>query len=97
MAFYRRLLVQLAATKRRGASKRLISEGTKQLWRCMCVIVLNGLNTGWHFQFSPKGRVSESQKVAMEVVNRWVEFFFMNYLIKLFNSPTSPNWLGIVS
>ena len=38
------------------------------------MIVLHGLSTGWHFQFSPKAKVSESQRVAMEVVNRVERF-----------------------
>ena len=59
----------------RQQRKRLFEEGTKQIWRCICVMVLNGLGDGWKFFSKTHGCMTEHQKGAMQVVTGWVEGF----------------------
>ena len=63
--------------KRRGRQQRkqLLTEGTKQVWRCLTVIVLNGMTTNWVYEGPLQRRLTELQKAAMENVNRWVGRF----------------------
>jgi len=63
--------------KKRGRQqrKRLVEEGIKQIWKCLCVLVLNGMTDGWTFISKSKGRASEHQLAALEVVTKWVESF----------------------
>ena len=66
-----------ARTKKKGRQrkKKLVLEGTKQMWRCLCVIVLNGMSQGWQLLPCTRSRPSENQKAAMGVINKWVDHF----------------------
>lgn len=66
-----------ARTKRVGRQqrKKLVFEGTKQIWRCLCVVVLNGMSQGWQLLPCTRGRLSGNQKAAMGVINMWIDLF----------------------
>eukprot|EP00435_Cladocopium_sp_Y103_P065997 s127_g28.t1 len=64
-----------AKKKGRQQRKKLVSEGTLQLWRCLCVLVLNGLYNDWHYSDNPPRRITDVQKTAMDCINRWIQVF----------------------
>ena len=69
--------VSRCADKKSGRQqrKKLVFEGTKQIWRCLCVVVLNGMSQGWQLLPCTRGRLSGNQKAAMGVINMWIELF----------------------
>ena len=65
---------------KRQQCKKLVTEGTHQLWRVIHVIILNGMNSNWEYQGCPKLQLTELQKEAMTNINRWVVRFCMEPL-----------------
>lgn len=65
---------------KRQQCKKLVTEGTHQLWRVIHVIILNGMNSNWEYQSCPKLQLTELQKEAMTNINRWVVRFCMEPL-----------------
>ena len=77
---------------RRQQQRKLIHEGCKQLWRCICVVVLNGLGDNWEFQVKSKYNPSEPQQLALKNIDFWVERFCDNPS----NSHKIPNFEELV-
>lgn len=72
-------LTQTSRGKKRGRQqwKRLHFEGTCQVWRCLSVLMLNGLYGDSGFHKFPHRRCSETQEAAMKVIDSWVLDFCM--------------------
>ena len=66
-----------SADKKRGRQqmKRLVREGTHQLWRVMVVLMLNGMNDDWLFKPWKRNKASPTQLAAISVIDSWVETF----------------------
>ena len=65
---------------KRQQFNKVVSEGCKQIWKIVVVLILNGLNTNWLYPPCHKGRLSEPQEEAMTNINRWIEAFCENPL-----------------
>ena len=72
-------LTQTSRGKKRGRQqwKRLRFEGTCQVWRCLSVLMSNGLYGDSGFHKFPHRRYSETQEAAMKVIDSWVLDFCM--------------------
>lgn len=71
--------VSAKKTKRQQV-KKLVVEGSHQVWRVVHVLILNGMNSNWDYQANPKLELTELQKEAMTNINRWVHRFCMEPL-----------------
>ena len=65
---------------KRQQFKKIVVEGTHQLWRVVHVLMLNGMNGNWEYHTSPMSRLTELQKEAMNNINRWVHRFCLEPL-----------------
>ena len=70
-------LTQSSRGKKKGRQqlKRLRFEGACQVWRCLSVLMLNGLYGDWEFPKVSHRRCSQAREAAMKVINSWVVDF----------------------
>ena len=69
-----------AKKSKRQQAHKLLVEGSKQIWRLLVVIVLNGLNSNWNYPPTCRVRLTELQETAMSNINRWIDAFCSNPL-----------------
>ena len=72
--------MRVSKSEKRQQIKKLLTEGCKQVWRIIVVLVLNGLHSNWLYPPGRKARLSEPQEAAMRNVNKWIESFCENPL-----------------
>ena len=74
---------------KRQQFKKIVVEGTHQLWRVVQVLMVNGMNGNWEYHVRPKSRLTELQNEAMININMWVHRFCVeplkNYELPVFS------------
>ena len=65
---------------KRQQARKLMAEGTKQIWRIIAILMLNGMNSNWLYPPCRRTRLSETQEAAMSNISRWIEAFCENPL-----------------
>ena len=67
-------LAEPAAVRSKRLSRqqrnKLVLEGCIQLRRCLCILVFNGMNSQWNFNYGDTKKLAETQRAAMEDINR---------------------------
>ena len=62
-------------SEKRQQLKKLIMEGSVQVWKIVIVLVLNGLDSNWVYPPTFCSRLSEPQEAAMCNITRWIRAF----------------------
>ena len=64
-------------SKKKGRQQlgRLVREGSRQLWRLLVIVVLNGMNDDWVYRSWKSEKHTPTQAAAIDVINRWIDGF----------------------